>query len=136
MRRQYVPFTTVLIVQYAFIRPAYPQLPEDVFHVHQAGWYATSIGIHVRPYVCGLRQTRVYVRGFLIFHGYGISGVLTFYQKSGKLGKVSEKTRWTEFRRISGNFFRGFPGIPEIRGNFSGNSGVFPRTRAAEQGAR
>jgi len=43
----------------------------------------------------------------------------------GKSGKISPKTRRTEFPEISGNFFRGFPGIPEIRGNFSGNSGVF-----------
>jgi len=51
--------------------------------------------------------------------------------------QISEKTvggNPREFPGISRKFFRGFPGIPEIRGNFSGNLGVFPRTRAAEQG--
>jgi len=57
-------------------------------------------------------------------------------RKSGKSGKFSPKTCRTEFPGISGNFFRGFLGIPEIPGNFSGNLGVFPRTRAAEQGTR
>jgi len=47
------------------------------------------------------------------------------YENPGKSGKISPKTRRTEFPEISGNFFRGFPGIPEIRGNFSRNSGVF-----------
>jgi len=47
-------------------------------------------------------------------------------ENPGKSGKISPETRRTEFPEISGNFFRGFPGIPEIRGNFSGNSGVFP----------
>ena len=55
---------------------------------------------------------------------------------SGKSGKFSGKTCRTEFPGISGNFFRGFPGIPEIPGNFSGNLGGFSRTRAAEQGTR
>ena len=57
-------------------------------------------------------------------------------RKLEKSGKFSEKTRRTEFPGISGNFFRGFLGIPEIPGNFSENLGVFLRTRAAEQDTR
>ena len=56
--------------------------------------------------------------------------------KSGKFGKFSEKTRRMEFPGISGNVFRGFPGIPKILGNFSGNLGIFPKTRAGEQSTR
>jgi hypothetical protein len=55
---------------------------------------------------------------------------------SGKSGKVSPKIHRTEFPGISGNFFREFPGIPEIPGNFSGNLEVFPKTRTAEQCTR
>ena len=65
-----------------------------------------------------------------------IHSFLGIPENSGKLGKISPKTCRTEFPGISGNFFRGFPGIPEIPGNFSGNLGVFSRTRAAEQGTR
>jgi hypothetical protein len=46
-------------------------------------------------------------------------------ENPGKSGKFSPKPWRTEFPGISGNFFRGFPGIPEISGNFSGNSGFF-----------
>jgi hypothetical protein len=47
-------------------------------------------------------------------------------ENPGKSGKFSPKTCRTKFPGISGNFFRGFPGISEILGNFSGNSGFFP----------
>ena len=55
------------------------------------------------------------------------------FKNSGKSGKFSPKTCRTEFPGISGNFFRGFLGIPEISREFFRKFGVFPRTRAAEQ---
>ena len=58
------------------------------------------------------------------------------YENSGKFRHFFEKTRRTEFPGISGNIFQGFPGIPEIPGNFSGNLGGFSRTRAVEQCTR
>jgi len=47
------------------------------------------------------------------------------FRNSGNSGKFSPKTCRTEFREFPGNFFRGFLGIPEIPGNFSGNFGGF-----------
>jgi hypothetical protein len=44
----------------------------------------------------------------------------------GKSGKFSPKTCRTEFPGISGNFFRGFPGILEIPGTFPEIWGFFP----------
>ena len=63
-------------------------------------------------------------------------GCVRSFRNPGKSGKFSPEIYRTEFPGISGNFFRGFPGIPEIPGNFFGNLGIFPRTRAAEQGTR
>jgi len=64
------------------------------------------------------------------------SDCLRNFRNPGKSGKFSPKTCRTKFPGISGNIFRGFPGIPEIPGNFSGNLGVFLRTRAVEQCTR
>jgi hypothetical protein len=59
-------------------------------------------------------------------HYGAVYSSVTCDENRGNSGKFSPKPCRTEFPGISGNFFRGFPGISEILGNFSGNSGVFP----------
>lgn len=52
--------------------------------------------------------------------------IRSYYLKNGKtLEKILERFRKT----VGGKF----SGIPEISGNFSGNLGVFLKTRAVEQ---